>query len=156
MHGVVEDLAADIAAQSLHVRVTADDRTEVFGDVARLRQVCEHLLSNAVKFTPAGGHVDVSLTREQGTVALTVRDDGVGINGDFLPHVFDKFRQADGSFTREHGGLGLGLAIVRELVQMHGGSVAAHSDGRGRGASFTVHLPASGVAAVGAEASRVS
>ncbi|HEU4929023.1 MAG TPA: ATP-binding protein [Candidatus Krumholzibacteria bacterium] len=114
----------------------------VMGDAARLQQVVGNLLSNAVKFTPPGGRVEITLTSdERGAARLTVEDTGDGIDAKFLPHVFDRFRQADGTSTRRHGGLGLGLSIVRHLVEMHGGIVQAHSPGLGRGARFTVHLP---------------
>src|SRR5207253_9842558 len=104
-------------------------------------QVVWNLLSNAVKFTPAGGRVSVDVGSVDGVAELTVTDTGVGIPPAFLPFVFDKFRQADGSFTREHGGLGLGLAIARHLIELHGGSIEAHSEGEGRGATFMLRLP---------------
>ena len=113
----------------------------VIGDVDRLQQIAWNLLSNAMKFTGQGGHVDVSLAVEDGMCEFKVTDDGVGITADFLPHVFDRFRQADGSLTRRHGGLGLGLAIVRELTELHGGRVYAESDGAGKGTTMTVILP---------------
>ena len=111
------------------------------GDPERLHQILWNLLSNALKFTPRGGRVSVSLTRGDGTVTLTVSDTGQGIRPDFLPHVFERFRQADATVTRAHGGLGLGLAIVRHLVELHGGTVSASSAGEGHGATFTVQLP---------------
>jgi signal transduction histidine kinase/CheY-like chemotaxis protein len=114
----------------------------VHGDRDRLQQVVWNLLANAVKFTPAGGAVHVTLSAAAGWLELTVRDTGVGIPRDFLPDVFDRFRQADGSTTREYGGLGLGLSIVKELTELHGGSVAVASEGPGRGATFTLRLPA--------------
>jgi signal transduction histidine kinase len=113
----------------------------VVGDPGRLQQVTWNLLSNAIKFTPHGGHVQVRLARSGGDAVLTIRDDGVGIDPAFLPHVFERFRQADSSRTRAFGGLGLGLAIVRHLVEAHGGTVEAASDGPGKGASFAVRLP---------------
>jgi signal transduction histidine kinase/ActR/RegA family two-component response regulator len=113
----------------------------VLGDRDRLQQVLGNLLSNAIKFTPPEGHVAVSLAISGEFYDVQVADDGVGIAPNFLPYVFDRFRQADGSMTREHGGLGLGLAIVKEISAMHGGSVAAQSAGRNRGATFTVRLP---------------
>jgi signal transduction histidine kinase/ActR/RegA family two-component response regulator len=110
------------------------------GDPDRLQQVVWNLLSNAVKFTPPGGEVTVQLRRDQGFV-VTVTDTGIGIEPSFAPHMFEPFRQADGTASREHGGLGLGLAIVRQIVELHGGTVTARSDGRGRGTSFEVRLP---------------
>ncbi|HET7221117.1 MAG TPA: ATP-binding protein, partial [Vicinamibacterales bacterium] len=113
----------------------------VSGDPARLQQILWNLLSNAIKFTPAGGDVDVRLERAGGQVAVTIRDTGQGIKADFLPYIFDRFRQADASTTRLHRGMGLGLAIVKNLAEMHGGSVSAASDGDGQGATFVVTLP---------------
>jgi signal transduction histidine kinase len=108
-----------------------------------------NLLTNAIKFTPAGGRVVVSVRHQGEDVELSVSDTGVGITADFLPHVFERFRQADGSFTRGHGGLGLGLSIARSLVEMHGGTIEASSEGPNRGATFTIRLPAAvGSAAV--------
>jgi PAS domain S-box-containing protein len=115
----------------------------VAGDAGRLQQIAWNLLSNAVKFTPRGGSVQVSVGRVESHVELAVRDTGRGIDAEFLPHVFDRFRQADGGTTRSHGGLGLGLAIVRHLVELHGGTVRADSPGAGAGATFTVCLPLS-------------
>ena len=111
------------------------------GDPDRLQQIVWNLLSNAIKFTPRGGRVDVTVRAAEGYAELTVTDTGLGISPDFLPHVFDRFRQGDSTTTRNFGGLGLGLAIVRHLAELHGGTVAADSDGVGRGASFTVRLP---------------
>jgi PAS domain S-box-containing protein len=113
----------------------------VLGDARRLQQVFWNVLSNAVKFTPAGGHVRASAAVAGPVVDITVADNGVGIDRTFLPHVFDRFRQLDSSPARSHGGLGLGLAIVRELVELHGGTVKALSEGEGRGSTFTVSLP---------------
>src|SRR5262249_5485250 len=113
----------------------------VQGDSARLQQVIWNLLSNAVKFTPQGGQVEVALSQADGFVRLTVSDTGIGINSKFLPHVFERFRQADSSTIRRHGGLGLGLAIVKHIVELHGGSVWADSPGLGAGTSFHVSLP---------------
>jgi signal transduction histidine kinase/ActR/RegA family two-component response regulator len=114
----------------------------VAGDAARLQQVIWNLLTNAIKFTPQGGQVDIELARRGGQVAITVRDTGAGIRPEFITHVFERFRQADASTTRRHGGLGLGLAIVKHLVEQHGGTVRAESAGEGQGASFTIELPA--------------
>ncbi|HYE65170.1 MAG TPA: PAS domain S-box protein [Pyrinomonadaceae bacterium] len=114
---------------------------QVLGDPDRLQQVVWNLLSNAVKFTPKGGHVQVELGHVNSHLEITVRDDGMGIRKEFLPHVFDRFRQADSTTTRIHGGLGLGLSIVRHLVELHGGAVHVESRGEGQGAAFTVKLP---------------
>src|SRR5207249_4510100 len=123
----------------------------VAGDRDRLQQVVWNLVSNAVKFTPAGGRVDVSCEQLDGWIEIRVRDTGKGIAADFLPYVFDRFRQADTSTTRVYGGLGLGLSIVRYLAELHGGSVRAESPGEGRGATFRVRLPIAGAAAGDAE-----
>jgi len=114
----------------------------VRGDSARLQQVVSNLVGNAIKFTPAGGEVSISLSQRDGQAQISVTDNGQGIAPEFLPHLFDRFLQQDGSRTRRHGGLGLGLSIVRQLVQLHHGSVQATSDGQGQGATFTVTLPA--------------
>ena len=119
-----------------------DARCWVMGDPARLQQVVANLLDNAIKFTPPGGRIDVSQTRIGQQAVLTVSDTGQGIAPSFVPQLFERFRQQDATTTRRHGGLGIGLAIVRQLVQLHGGTVQAHSDGPGRGASFAVMLPA--------------
>jgi CheY-like chemotaxis protein len=114
---------------------------QISGDADRLQQVVWNLMSNAVKFTPAGGRVDVRLERLNSHVELTVSDTGAGIHPEFLPYVFERFRQADAGVTRKTGGLGLGLAIVRHIVEMHGGTVDAASPGPGKGATFRVRLP---------------
>jgi CheY-like chemotaxis protein/two-component sensor histidine kinase len=116
---------------------------EVMGDAGRLQQVAWNLLSNAVKFSPRGTHVQLTLSRSgaQDDVLLSVVDHGIGIAPEFLPHVFERFRQAEHGGTRQHGGLGLGLAIAARIVELHGGRIAAYSDGPGRGAAFTVRLP---------------
>jgi CheY-like chemotaxis protein len=111
-------------------------------DPDRLHQVLANLLGNALKFTPEGGCVHVGLAPAGGRIEITVHDNGQGIGADFLPHVFDRFRQADMTTTKPHGGLGLGLAIVRHLVELHGGTVRVESPGDGQGATFTVTLPA--------------
>ena len=113
----------------------------VRADARRLQQVVWNLLSNAVRFTPAGGRIEISLREVDDQSEIRVTDTGIGIHPDFVPHVFERFRQADSSITRAHGGLGLGLAIVRHLVELHGGTVDAESTGEGHGAAFTVRLP---------------
>jgi signal transduction histidine kinase len=110
-------------------------------DPARMQQIIWNLLSNAIKFTPEGGHVRLNQGRQNGTLMVEISDTGIGIDPEFLPHVFDRFRQQDAATTRVHGGLGLGLSIVRHLVELHGGSIEAHSEGKGRGATFIVRVP---------------
>lgn len=132
--------AAD--AKRVRIHVTCDGAgTRVVGDPARLQQVVWNLLANSVKFTPEGGHVHVRLERTPQEVQLVVTDSGEGIAPEFLPFVFDRFRQAERVAKRRHAGLGLGLAIVKHLVEAHGGQVEAQSEGRGRGATFVVRLP---------------
>ncbi|MDQ3133657.1 MAG: response regulator, partial [Acidobacteriota bacterium] len=116
-------------------------RCLVNGDSDRLQQIAWNLFSNAVKFTSEGGQISIRLSCHPAHVRLEVRDTGQGISPEFLPHIFDRFRQADGTTTRKHGGLGLGLAIVRHLAELHGGAVGVHSDGLGHGSTFTVELP---------------
>jgi CheY-like chemotaxis protein len=113
----------------------------VLGDATRLQQILSNLLTNAVKFTPDSGDVRLAIRRADNVVEMIVSDNGKGIASDFLPWVFEPFRQADGSTTRSYGGLGLGLAIVKHLVEAHGGTVTADSAGEGQGATFTVRLP---------------
>jgi signal transduction histidine kinase len=113
----------------------------VLGDADRLQQVIWNLLSNAIKFTSRGGRVEVRLREAGGNAVIRVNDSGIGIRPDFLPYVFDRFRQAEGSITRTHGGLGLGLSIVRHLIELHGGTAEVESAGEGQGATFTVRLP---------------
>lgn len=133
------ELAAELSA----------DRPMVWGDPGRLRQVLCNLLRNAVKFTPAGGVVTVrSARRQDGWIQVEVVDNGIGIEPDALPRVFDAFEQCGRSTTRQYGGLGLGLAIVRGIIDAHGGTVAARSDGTGKGATFTVQLPPAPAAAM--------
>jgi CheY-like chemotaxis protein/anti-sigma regulatory factor (Ser/Thr protein kinase) len=110
-------------------------------DHDRIQQVISNLLSNAIKFTPSGGRIEVRLERVGSAALISVSDTGIGISSEFLPHVFERFRQADGSSTRKHGGLGLGLSIVWHLVELHGGNVTVESPGEGRGATFRVMLP---------------
>ncbi|HEV2763774.1 MAG TPA: hybrid sensor histidine kinase/response regulator, partial [Pyrinomonadaceae bacterium] len=138
------------AADAKAIRLVAeyDGETDlVTGDPDRLQQVVRNLLSNAIKFTPKGGRVGVRVERAGSDVRVRVSDTGQGIAPEFLPYVFDRFRQADGSTTREHGGLGLGLAIVRHLVEQHGGRVSAESAGERRGSTFTISLPVAPVKA---------
>ncbi|MBH8575244.1 response regulator [Nostocaceae cyanobacterium CENA369] len=147
------DLATIIRAAMETVRLSAEAKSiqinseldsvvcQVFGDPGRLQQVIWNLLSNAIKFTPEGGRVEIYLEQVESQAQILVRDTGKGINPDFLPYVFDTFRQADSATTRKFGGLGLGLAIVRYLIEMHGGTVLAESSGEGQGATFIINLP---------------
>jgi PAS domain S-box-containing protein len=129
-------------AKGIRLETLLDPHAElVSGDPDRLQQIVWNLLSNAVKFTPEGGQVKVRLERNDTYVQIIVSDTGQGIGKEFLPHVFDRFRQLDSSTTRRHGGLGLGLAIVRQLVELHGGTVSVESAGEGKGSTFTVKLP---------------
>ena len=129
-------------AKRIDLQVVIDDRDGiVFGDANRVQQVIWNLLSNAVKFTNAGGCVQARLSRTASQIEIAVTDTGMGIEPEFLPYVFDRFRQADSTSTRKHSGLGLGLAIVRHVVEMHGGTVAASSPGKGQGATFKVRFP---------------
>jgi signal transduction histidine kinase len=136
--------AVTLSANAKEIRVEKQldpSAGPVLADGSRLQQVVWNLLINAIKFTPRGGRIDVGLRRAGDAVEITVRDTGVGITAEFLPAVFDRFRQADPSASRRHGGLGIGLTLVKELVELHGGSVSAHSDGADRGSTFTVTLP---------------
>ncbi|PIG93945.1 ATP-binding protein [Gloeocapsopsis sp. IPPAS B-1203] len=142
IQAAIETVRLAAEAKSITVETNLDPEVgQVSGDATRLQQVVWNLLSNAVKFTPTGGHISVQLQQVGDEACLTIGDTGKGIHPDFLPYVFDYFRQADGSTTRQFGGLGLGLAIVRHLVELHGGTVEANSEGEGRGAIFTVKLP---------------
>ncbi|BAT51226.1 PAS/PAC sensor hybrid histidine kinase [Nostoc sp. NIES-3756] len=132
-------LAAE--AKSLQIQTIFEDLGMVRGDGARLQQVVWNLLSNAVKFTPAGGEIEIRLEKVDSQAQIQVRDTGIGIEPEFIAHIFEYFRQADSSTTRNFGGLGLGLAIVRHLVELHGGTIRADSQGKGQGATFTVQLP---------------
>jgi PAS domain S-box-containing protein len=136
--------AAD--AKGIHIHSLLDPTAgPVTGDPDRLQQAISNLLSNSVKFTPKGCRIQVVLQRTRSSVEVTVTDTGIGIPADFLPHVFDRFRQYDSSTTRPFAGLGLGLTIVRQIMELHGGSVQAHSEGLGKGASFTLALPLAAV-----------
>jgi signal transduction histidine kinase/DNA-binding response OmpR family regulator len=141
------------AAEAKKIRLECDlspDLGEITGDPDRLQQVVWNLLSNAIKFTPSGGSVCTDARRDADRIRIRVSDTGKGIRPDFLPYVFDRFRQADSSTTRSHGGLGLGLTIVRHIVEVHGGAVQADSPGEGQGATFTVELPLQAAETAGA------
>ena len=136
------------AADAKHITIETSFDAEagpVLGDANRLQQVMWNLLSNAVKFTPKYGHIEVALQCVNSEVQVSVGDSGEGISSEFLPYVFDRFSQGNSKSTRSHSGLGLGLAIVRQLVELHGGTVKAHSDGPGRGATFQLRLPVLGI-----------
>ncbi|HEY9231081.1 MAG TPA: ATP-binding protein, partial [Blastocatellia bacterium] len=149
IESAIEIVRPAAIAKKIRLRTALDQPVdEVHCDPDRLQQIIWNLLSNAIKFTPEGGEVNVGLSNQAGRAEIKVSDTGQGISADFLPHVFDRFRQADSSYTRKHGGLGLGLAIVRHLVELHGGTVAAASEGEGRGATFTVALPLADVTAL--------
>jgi signal transduction histidine kinase/CheY-like chemotaxis protein len=146
LDGVVEAAVEALrpAADAKRIRLTLDiaaGQSEVRADIDRLQQVFWNLLSNAVKFTPEGGTISVTIRAADSQLRVSVSDTGIGLDPAFVPYVFDRFRQADQSVTRGHGGLGIGLAIVKHLVELHGGRIDVRSDGKGRGATFTVVLP---------------
>lgn len=142
----VESIGPQAQTKQQQISVDIDEATsgtDILADANRLRQIVGNLLTNAVKFTPENGNIDVALAVENGNLKLTVADDGIGVDVDFLPSIFERFRQ-DVSNTGKNSGLGLGLSIVRNLTEMHGGSVKAESDGDGKGSKFTVLLPING------------
>lgn len=156
INAAIETVLPSVQAKSIRLEKILDPLAgPVRGDPARIQQVVWNLLSNAVKFTPKDGKIQVALERVNSHVEITVSDSGEGIAPDFLPHVFDRFRQADASTTRRHGGLGLGLSIVRQLVELHGGTVRAKSAGSHQGATFIVALPLIPVEVAGPRAGRV-
>ena len=141
LDSAIETLAPRAREAGQHIRLTSPDDFTVYGDETRLRQVLWNLLTNAMKFTPAGGLIEVVATADEENVAISVRDTGRGIRSEVLPHVFDRFHQASVEDRAKHRGLGLGLAIVRNIVERHGGSVEAQSPGEGKGATFSIRLP---------------
>ena len=142
LHDALASVTPAIEAKGLRLQLLFDSQVgPVSGDPDRLQQVIWNLLSNATKFTPRGGRIQVRLERINSHVEIVVSDTGVGIPESFLPHIFERFRQAEGGTTRRHGGLGLGLAIARHLTEMHGGTIEAASDGEGKGSTFRVKLP---------------
>jgi PAS domain S-box-containing protein len=156
IEAAVEAVRPGAEAKGVRVQKVMDTGlVTVSGDPVRLQQVVWNLLSNAIKFTKRGGRVQVRMERVNSHIEIAVSDTGAGISPDFLPHVFDRFRQADQKTTRRHGGLGLGLAIVRHLVELHGGTVRAESPGEGQGSTFTVLLPVAPVYAAEASEGRV-
>lgn len=142
IEAAVESVRPAAEAKSIEVELFLDYVGSLVCDQARLQQVMWNLLANAVKFTPVGGRIMVTLRRKESYVLIGVSDTREGVSAEFLPFIFDRFRQADGTTTRRHGGLGLGLAIVRHLVELHGGTVKAESPGVGQGTTFTIELPA--------------
>jgi signal transduction histidine kinase len=142
LEAAVESVRPAADAKSITIELNGERRVNwVTGDPDRLQQILWNLLSNAVKFTPEHGRVTAKIQRVNSQVEITVSDSGVGISADFVPFVFERFAQGNMTGTRVHGGLGLGLAIVRHLVELHGGTVSAASAGEGQGATFTVMLP---------------
>lgn len=142
IEAAIESVRPAAEARSVRIQKVLDTGiAAISGDAVRLQQIVWNLLANAIKFTPKGGRVQVQLTRINSHIEITVSDTGQGISPEFLPYVFDRFRQASQTAGRQHGGLGLGLAIVRHLVELHGGEVKAYSPGEGLGATFTVVLP---------------
>lgn len=138
----IDTIRPTAAAKDIQISLSLNPGVNtVLGDADRLQQVILNLISNAIKFTPNGGHIEVQLVKAGHYVEIAISDSGQGISAEFLPHVFERFRQVDGSTTRRHGGLGLGLAIVRHLVELHGGFVRAFSPGLGLGSVFTINLP---------------
>ena len=142
IEAALDSMRPAIEAKAISFEIASEPpQCFVLGDSNRLQQIFWNLFSNAVKFTPRGGQIKVSVGCIDSRVTVSVTDTGIGINPDFLPFIFDRFRQADGSTTREHGGLGLGLAIVRHLVELHNGSVQVESGGKDLGSTFTIELP---------------
>ena len=142
VQGAIESARPTADARGVLLEAILDPAAgPVSGDANRLQQVAWNLISNAIKFTPRGGQVQVTFERVNSNIEICVADSGIGIRPDFLPHIFERFRQADATSTREHGGLGLGLSIVKHIVELHGGTVEASSDGEGQGATFRVRLP---------------
>ena len=140
--GAIESLRPSADAKGVHLHVSLIPEPVVIqGDAARIQQVAWNLVANGIKFTPAGGHVYVALTHDDRFAKLSVRDTGIGITADFMPHVFERFSQADSSTTRPHSGIGVGLSIVQHLVELHGGSIEVRSGGPDRGAEFLLRFP---------------
>lgn len=145
IENAIETVRMDAQAKGVEIKVEApDDAVFVQADPVRLEQIIWNLLNNSVKFTPPGGCITVRLQETNGDIILTVTDNGQGIDSSFLPHIFEIFRQADSGTNRAQSGMGIGLAVVQQLVELHGGSVSASSDGIGKGASFNIRLPRSG------------
>lgn len=144
IHNAIETVRLEAGEKNIEIAVEApDEPLFIKADPVRLEQVIWNLLNNAVKFTPPGGRIGVKLYADPGEIVLTVEDNGQGIDSSFLPHIFEIFRQADSAANRSQSGMGIGLAVVQQLVELHGGAVTAHSDGVGHGASFAIRLPRS-------------
>ncbi len=142
INAAIDSVQLAVDSKDIQLAVSLDPSARhTIGDSSRLQQVVWNLLANAIKFTPSGGRIEVKVQRVARNLQIRVSDTGEGINPTFLPFIFDRFRQADGTTTRKHGGLGLGLAIVRHLVELHGGTIKAESSGEGQGATFTIRLP---------------
>lgn len=141
IESAIDTVQTAAIVKSIQIHAVLSDIRQVSGDAVRLQQIIWNLLTNAVKFTPSGGRIDIRLEQIDNQAQITITDTGKGISPDFLPHIFESFRQEDASVTRNHGGLGLGMAIVYQLVEAHGGTVTADSPGEGKGATFTVRLP---------------
>jgi len=142
MDAAIDAVRSPAEAKNIQINSVFEDKVIlVSGDPTRLQQIAWNLLTNAIKFTPKGGRIEIRLHRHNSDVQITVTDTGQGIYAEFLPYLFERFRQADASITRKHGGLGLGLAIVRHLVELHGGRIRAQSPGQGQGSTFIVSLP---------------
>ena len=141
----IESVRPAAEAKNIRLQKIIDSNAIVSGDPDRLQQVVWNLLSNSIKFTPKDGRVQIRLERINSHVEITVEDNGIGIDAETLPFIFERFRQSDSSTTRKYGGLGLGLAIVRHLVELHGGTIQAESEGLNKGAAFTVMLPVTAV-----------
>lgn len=142
INAAIDSVQLAIDSKDIHLEVTLDPSARhTVGDASRLQQIVWNLLANAIKFTPSGGRIEVKVERAAGNLQLRVSDTGQGIDASFLPFIFDRFRQADGTTTRQHGGLGLGLSIVRHLVELHGGMIKAESAGEAKGSTFTIKLP---------------
>jgi CheY-like chemotaxis protein len=142
VEAALESVRPAAEAKSVRLQAVLDPQAgPIMGDPDRLQQICWNLLSNAVKFTPKGGRIQVILERINSSVELSIVDSGKGITPEFLPYVFDRFRQQDATTSRSFGGLGLGLSIVKSLVELHGGGVRVHSEGEGMGSTFVVRLP---------------
>ncbi|ACK71245.1 multi-sensor hybrid histidine kinase [Gloeothece citriformis PCC 7424] len=142
IQGAIETVRLSAQAKSIEIKTNlATDVVQISGDAGRIQQIVWNLLSNAIKFTPEGGQIEIGLEQVNHQAQITVKDSGKGIDPQFLPHVFEHFRQADSTTTRKFGGLGLGLAIVRHLVEMHGGTVSAYSAGENQGSTFIVQFP---------------